>query len=218
MLKIYCNISGVVIQYAKTMREMIMIKIRKYLEKDRADIQKICADTAKGAFAKKERLRKAICVPYVDYYMDKEPENVICAVDENDRTVGYIVVSTNPELFQREFRENYLKMTAKYSPFLAFFTRFCVRVNKKLDKKYGGGLHINIEEGHQGQKIGNRLLDALAEHLLNKNIRYMYLVTQNRKTRGYGFYMHYGFCEAEKYPFGSLALVYDIKKNKEKER
>ena len=56
------------------------------------------------------------------------------------------------------------------------------------------------------------LLTAMGKHLKALGYKYMYLVTENRKTRGYGFYMHYGFEEAKKCALGTLCLTYDLSK------
>ena len=187
----------------------MLINIVHYNQKYRDDIRKICADTAKGSFAKNPKKREAVCNTYIDYYLDCEPQNVFVATDEG-KVCGYVVCSTNSNLYQNKFKQIYLKKTAKNSKILALFTKICLKVSKNLDEKYSGGFHINIDSAQQGKKDGNLLLTALGQHLLKNNINYMYLVTQNRKTRGYGFYMHFGFKEVKRYFLGSLALVYDL--------
>ena len=52
-------------------------------------------------------------------------------------------------------------------------------------------------------------------HLKDMGLKYMYLVTANRKTRGYGFYRHFGFDEVGKCGGGSIALSYDLNKIEE---
>lgn len=192
-----------------------MIKITNFNEKYREDIRKICADTAKGSFAKKPKRREAICNVYIDYYLDNEPQNVFIALDdEKDFACGYIVCSTNSSLFQEKFKKEYLKKIKKNSYILYLFQKICLKVSKKLDDKYIAGFHINIDSKYQGKKIGNLLLTKLGLNLLEKNIDTMYLVTENRKTRGYGFYSHFGFTEAEQYFLGSLCLKYPLEKLK----
>ena len=189
------------------------MKIRKFEERDREYIRKICADTAKGNFAVDPDKREAISIAYVDYYMDCEPEHVIVA-EEDNKAVGYIVCSLDAEKFQSEFPK-YIKKMKQYSPLLAFFQKICLRVNKNMDKKYGGGFHINLDKDYQGGGLGTILMTAMGEHLIKNGVKNMYLVTQNRKTRGYGFYSHYGFHEIKSYPLGSVALSYDLSKLKE---
>lgn len=188
-----------------------MISIRQFKSEDRETIRKICADTAMGSFAKNKKKRSAVCLAYVDYYMDEEPQNVLVAVDADDRVLGYIVCSTDTQLYQKKFKNTYLKKIGKYSFVLKVFTRFCLAVNEKFDKLYGtGGFHINISAESQGQKIGPMLMDSMAEKLRGQGVAHMWLVTKNRKTRGYGFYTHYGFREVRRLTFGSVALVYKL--------
>ena len=187
-----------------------MIKIEHYKPIYRDTIRKICADTAKGSYAIKPKKREAICNTYIDYYLDCEPQNCFVATD-NGKACGYIVCSTNAELYQQKFKTIYLKKISQNNKMLGIFAGISLKVSKKLDEKYSGGFHINIDSQHQGQHIGNYLLTALGQHLQKNNVNYMYLVTKNRKTRGYGFYSHFGFKEVKKYFLGSLALAYDLK-------
>lgn len=187
------------------------IIIRGYEPKDRDGVRKICADTAHRRFTVKEKLRECMCNMYVDYYLDKEPENVIVAVDDETGYVcGYIECSTDPELFITSQKKIYSPMVAKKKFYLGAFNSICASVSHKLDLKYGGGFHINVAVDKQGERLGPKLLTAMGIRLKNKGVKHMYLVTQNRKTRGYGFYTHYGFKEVKRYFLGSLALVFDL--------
>ncbi len=185
--------------------------IRKYLNEDRDIVRKICADTAKGNFAKKQKLREAVKIAYVDYYLECEPQNVF-VVEENGVVGGYVVCSLDAKLFQQEFPK-YIKRIKKYSLLLAIFQKFCLKTNKKLDVKYGGGFHINLDKNFQGGGVGTALLSVMGYHLKKNNINYMYLITANKKTRGYGFYKHYGFRHIKSFFFGSaILLTYDLSK------
>lgn len=189
-----------------------MITIRKFRPADRAVIRKICMDTGKKSFQKSAKKREFIALMFIDYYLDYEPENVFVA-DDDGVACGYIVCSTNKQLFKEKMKQVYLPKIRKISLILAIFTRFCIRTSWRLDQQLGGGgFHINIDAAHQGQKIGPRLLTALGQHLAAAGHPYMYLITANRKTRGYGFYRHYGFTEVAKCPGGSLALAFDLSK------
>ena len=76
--------------------------VRKFIETDRQIVRKICSDTAMGIFSKNKKLREAIAIAYVDYYLDFEPQNVF-VVEENGVVGGYCVCSLNPKLFQTQF-------------------------------------------------------------------------------------------------------------------
>lgn len=193
-----------------------MIKIRKYQEKDREQVRTICKDTAKGSFAVKPKKREAVAMMYIDYNIDYEPENALVAVDENDKVCGYCVYSCDMDKLKTITNKVIAKKVAKINLLYSLFLKGCVKTSLKLSKYYlGGGFHLNIDSTHQGQHIGNMLLDAMGKHLKNLGYKYMYLVTENRKTRGYGFYMHYGFEEAKKCALGTLCLTYDLSKIKQ---
>ena len=182
--------------------------IRAFQESDREDIRRICSDGAMGSYAKDPKKRKAISIIYVDYYMDCEPQNVLVAEDEG-KVAGYIVCSTDWEKFQKEF-PRYIKQSKKYAFLFSQFQKICLKTNRKLDRIYSGGFHISVDKDQQSKGIGKKLLTAMAEHLKQNGGKHMYLITKNRHTKGYGFYMHYGFKEVKRYPLGSLLLVYDI--------
>lgn len=195
-----------------------MLEIRNYIESDREIIRTICKDTGRKSFQKTEKKRETLCYMFMDYYLDWEPENVFVATYDGV-PCGYIVCSTNKELFQQKMKEIYIPKLFKYSWVLGVFTKICASTSKKLDNLFnGGGFHINIDDKHQGLKIGPKLLTTLGRHLKDKGHKYIYLVTQNRKTRGYGFYRHFGFEEAKKMAGGTLALTFDLDKVEEKEQ
>ena len=193
-----------------------MITIRKYQEKDRDNVRKINMMTNKKFLQKNDKMKEAGAMMFIDYYIDFEPENVLVAVNDNDEAVGYCVASTNKELMREKMRKVYLPKISKIRWYLGIFTRFMINTSYKMDSRFGAGFHINIHDDYQGQKIGPRLLTEMGKHLLSKGFKYMYLVTQNRKTRGYGFYMHFGFTEAAKCAAGSLCLTYDLEKLRDK--
>lgn len=194
-----------------------MIEIRQFVETDRDYIRKICMDTANKGYNTNPRKRECIANMFIDYYLDFEPQNCFVAVDEGI-PCGYIVCSANPELFQQKFKEVYIPKVFKKSFLIGLFSKITAGTSKKLDNLLGGGgFHINIDDKHQGLKLGPKLLTALGKHLFANGHKYMYLVTKNRKTRGYGFYKHFGFEEAKKCGFGTLCLAYDLGKISEKE-
>ncbi len=193
-----------------------MIEIRKYKDEDNAAVRKICMDTAKPGYNKSPRKRECMCYMFVDYSLEQEKDNCFVAVD-NGKVCGYIVCSTDKQKYIEKMKQIYIPKVFKKSFILGVFAKICLSTSKKLDEMFdGGGLHINIDAEHQGQKIGPKLLTALALHLKSIGHKYMYLVTQNRKTRGYGFYMHYGFYEAKKCGAGTLCLTYDVDNVKNK--
>ncbi|MDE5546991.1 MAG: GNAT family N-acetyltransferase [Anaeroplasmataceae bacterium] len=165
-------------------------------------------ETAKKGFQNKE----VVCWMFLDYYLESESEHAYVLVD-NDVVIGYIVASTNAKLYEKQMKEKWIPKIRKQSLFLGIFSKICLLVSKPLDQKYSGGFHMNITPKYQKLGLGKRLLDVLRNHLSLYGYSYLYLITENERTRGYGFYKHYGFKEVKKYLTGSLALTYNIKRN-----
>lgn len=183
-----------------------MIEIRKYQNKDYQAVRNICMETAKKGYQNNE----AVCWMFLDYYLESEPENafVLC---NDEQVIGYIVASTNAKFYDKQMREKWIPKLKKKSFVLGLFSKVCLLASKSLDCKYSGGFHMNITSKYQHLGLGKRLLDVMRLHLKSLGYSYLYLITQNRRTRGYGFYRHYGFEISRRYFGGSLALVYKIK-------
>lgn len=190
------------------------MEIRKFQPKDTDEIRKICIATASGKYATKPKYQEICCLLYVDYFLKYEPENCF-VIDEDGHVKGYIVCSTNRELFKTKMIQDIAKKVKKLSFVHYLFTKLSTSVSDKLNKDYNGQFHINIAPDSQGKNYGPKLLDTLALHLNSIGQKYMYLITANKKTRGYSFYKHYGFKEVKRYFQGSIALTFntaDIKK------
>ncbi len=200
----------------KLPKKGFMIEFRKYQPKDREQVRKICMDTAKGSFKTKPKKREAVARMYVDYNLIYEPENCFVAVN-GDTVCGYCCYSTDMQKLKTGINKDLAKQVAKINPIYAWFLKICTSTSIKLSKFYGGsGFHLNIADDYQGQALGGKLLAVMGKHLKNLGFKYMYLVTESRKTRGYGFYMHYGFEEAKKCGLGTLCLTFDLDKIDEK--
>lgn len=182
-----------------------MFYIRKYQLKDKEVLREICMETAKKGYQKNE----AVCWMFLDYYLESEPDNVFILCND-DQAIGYIVASTNAKRYQERMKSKWIPMIQKKSILLGIFSKICLRTAQPLDVKYGGGFHMNIRLKYQRLGLGKRLLDVMKYHLLSKGNSYLYLITQNKRTRGYGFYRHYGFKVLKQYFSGSIALVYEL--------
>lgn len=193
-----------------------MIIIRKFEEKDREAVRKICMDTAHKRFQKKQELKESIAIMFVDYWITYEPENCFVA-DNNGEICGYIVCSTNKELFQKQMKQYILPKVKKIRWWLGLFTKICIKQSLKMDELLGGGgFHMNIAQKYQGEKLGPKLLTRLGLWLKENNHKYLYLITASRKTRGYGFYTHYGFKEKAKCGGSTIALAFNLNEIEEK--
>ena len=181
-----------------------MIELRKYQERDYKAVCDICIETAK-----KGHQNKITCWMFLEYYLESEPEHVFVAEDEN-RVVGYIVVSINSKLYYDQMKKKWIPMIQNENRFYGIFMKICLRISASLDELYGGGFHMNITKDYQHKGIGRMLLDQMKKHLYAYKKTYLYCVTENNRTRGYGFYCHYGFKEVKGYISGSKVLLYKI--------
>ena len=184
-----------------------MLEIRRYRKTDETYVRKICMETAKRKYQNKQ----VICWMFLDYYLEYEAEHVF-VLTYDEEVIGYIVCSVNSSLYENKMTETFLPKISKESKVLGIFTKLCIRVTASLNHQYYGGFHMNITPKYQHLGLGKRLLDVMAYHLKLHGISYMYLVTENKKTKGYGFYKHYGFVSVKKYMGGPLAMVYDLHK------
>lgn len=186
--------------------------IRPYQEADREILRNILKEVAsystKGG--KNQGKKEALCWMYSDYYFDWEPENVLVSVDDG-QVCGFIVGSTDVDLFQSKMKEIYIPKISKVSIIWAIFHRICIAVNRKQDVKGGVAFHINIADGNQGKGIGRSLINGMMDLMVQKGQSYLYLVTENKKTVGYKFYTRLGFRVTKHYPGGSLMMVKDLK-------
>ena len=188
-----------------------MVEIRPYIESDREILRDILKNEA--SYTKKggrnAGRRECLCFMYSDYYFDYEPQNVLVAV-EDGAVCGFIVASTDSELFQRKMHEVYIPKIRKYSLIWSLFHLVCLMVNHRQDVKGGAAFHINIANGHQGKGIGRMLMSAMGERVAAQGKKYLYLVTENKHTAGYKFYKRIGFRVKIRYPGGSMMLTREV--------
>jgi GNAT superfamily N-acetyltransferase len=186
------------------------MQIRSYLEKDREAIRSICKSTAVKKYAMDERSQEEMCYLFLDYFLDFEPEHTFVAVDEKDNVMGYICGSVNYRLFKGKMHDVYDKKIMEHSFFHFLFSRSVTFFAGRLSRKYGCSMHMNVSPSHQHQRIGPHLLERLKEDCQSNGTKGIFLVTRNRKTTGYSFYLHNGFKECKDFLFGSLALEYSL--------
>jgi ribosomal protein S18 acetylase RimI-like enzyme len=189
------------------------VVIRNYIESDREPLQRILKNeasyTTKRNGGGSEKKKECLCYMYCDYYFDFEPENVFVAVD-NGEPCGFIVGSTDWNLFSSKMNEIYIPKINKNCKLWGAFHKLCVAVNKKQDNAGGVAFHINIDHNHQGKKIGTKLMTCMFENAAKKGKKFLYLVTMNSKTAGYAFYKKLGFDVVKRYPGGSLMMKKNV--------
>ena len=64
-----------------------MINIRKYEEKDRENMRKVCLETSSFDVSN-EKTARFITLMYCDYYIEAEPYSCFVAADEEDSRIS----------------------------------------------------------------------------------------------------------------------------------
>lgn len=169
-----------------------MPEIKKYQEKYKADLQRVCVNTGPLAAQTDERVREYILNTYCDYYLECEPQNVFALVDENDTAQGYIFAAENYKAYRRAFGK-YLKRVRKsglknYLYVLGedFFYRL-------FSRKYPAHLHIDLNEGYRGGGNGTEMMKIQLDNMRNKKIKSIMLIVGTGNVQAIKFYTKNGF-------------------------
>ncbi len=188
-----------------------MYNIRKYIPSDKERLRFICKETTGEENKKNEALLESIPIIFNDYFTENEPDNIFVAVNEENLAVGYVICSTDIELFRKKMLSDYnirVKKTYLSSLFMHYASVLAVFITKK---KYRTHLHIDILPEAQRQGLGTMLIDALCSHLKEKGIKNVSVLTISRKSMGYKFYNKYGFRTVGRISPDRITMTYDIK-------
>lgn len=188
-----------------------MYSIRKYIPSDKDHLRYICKETTGEENKKNDALLDSIAVIFNDYFTENEPDNIFVAVNEENIPVGYVICSTDISLFRKKMLTVYRKRVQNLYPaslFMHFASVIAVFITKK---DYRTHLHIDILPEAQRQGLGTRLIDALTEHLKEKGIKNVSVLTVSKKSMGYKFYIKYGFRKIGSILNDRVTLTYDIK-------
>ena len=169
-----------------------MITIRKYQEKDRENLLKICIETSSLPTESKKDL-DFLNLMFNDYYAIVEPDNCFVAADENDEAVGYILCAENFDRYFKTIKGPYLPMIKKLG--MKYYTMAIseIAVHSIFRKKYPAHLHIDILDDYQGKGYGSQLMDALLEKLKSMNIPGIMLIVDKDNAGAQRFYQRKGF-------------------------
>lgn len=164
-----------------------MITIRKYQEKDRENLLKICIETS-SLPTESEKDLDFLNLMFNDYYAIVEPDNCFVAADENDEAVGYILCAENFDRYFKTFKGLYLPMIKKLG--MKYYTMAIseIAVHSIFRKKYPAHLHIDILPVCQGKGTGTALMNELKDHLKEKGIDTLLLSCGMGNKRAIKFY------------------------------
>jgi ribosomal protein S18 acetylase RimI-like enzyme len=165
------------------------MEIRPYKSEDKAAMQKIwiATSTIKGISD------ELLCLLYLDYYVDEEPQNAFVLVGDYDIPVGYILSAESCKQYISIIKEKYLKRIKQISVKAAFEMRVQMVLCKIVGKTYPAHLHINILPEVQRGGWGHSFIDTLSDHLKGKGVGGVQLVVGADNHKGVSFYKKYGF-------------------------
>ncbi len=169
-----------------------MITIRKYEEKDRENLLKICIETSSLPTESKSDL-DFLNLMFNDYYAIVEPDNCFVAADDNNDAVGYILCAENFDKYYKTFKGLYIPMIKSLGMKYYIMAMSEIAVHSIFRHKYPAHLHIDILPICQGKGTGTALMNELKDHLKEKGIDSLMLSCGMGNKRAIKFYEKNGF-------------------------
>lgn len=169
-----------------------MIYIRKYKDKDRENLHRICVETSLLP-TETYKDKGFLYLMYNDYYTEAEPDNCIIATDENDEAVGYVICAENFDRYYKVFSKLYLPEIRSLGMNYYIASLGEIFVHRIFSKKYPAHLHIDILPVCQGKGVGTALINELKDNLSQKGVHSVMLSCGMNNTKAIRFYKKNGF-------------------------
>lgn len=186
-----------------------MAGVRKYLDKDRDNLRKICLETS--SFPTGSDIdRNFLYLLYNDYYSAYEKDNCFVFADDNDEAVGYILCAENFDAYKAVMKREYLPKIEYLGKKYKSMAKGEMLVHSLFKKRYPAHLHIDIMSAYQHMGAGSCLVSALIEHLKTKGCSGLMLSAGMNNKKAIAFYKKNGFKKIANI-FGSVIMVYDFK-------
>ncbi len=188
------------------------MNIRKYKPDDRQRLRHICKETAWDSYKKDVNKLETVPIVYNDYFTEYESENIFVAVNEKDEPIGYVICSTDFELFKSKMLNEIKDTVYKTKKFEIWQIYMVIAVLTMLKPQYRTHLHIDILPEYQHMGIGSELLKCLSLHLWENNIDYMSVCGISKNSVGYKFYCKFGFEKIKVHGALNVSMTYKTKK------
>ena len=173
-----------------------MVFIRKYEEKDRADVQFVNHNSEGPEEVPDFLTGQFYHNTFCNYYIEHEPENCF-VLDDNGRAVGYIICAENFDRFKEIYDRDYLPRSNTFGEDRYEWASTAYNCQEKFKNEYPAHLHIDILPEYQRQGWGGKLLTTLFEHLRSKGIKGVMLTAGTGNVNAGKFYSKYGFEQLE---------------------
>lgn len=170
-----------------------MITVRGYADRDKAEVEKICIETAGEKAADNRRYGELILNMYNRYYTSKSKDYCFVGVDESDSPVGYIICAPDRKAYKRDYFHNQVKAIARINPFSTVIALGEIFLSLPFEKKYPAHLHIDLRDGYRHMGLGSWLMTALCDKLKSEKVRGVMLIVSASNTNAVSFYKKNGF-------------------------
>lgn len=171
-----------------------MVSIRKYEEKDYENVCYACLHSEDDDTS--EELGEFVLNTFCRYYIDNEPDNCF-VVDDDGKAVGYVICAENYDKFKKIYDEEYFPRAISHGESRVEWATEAYILHEKFKDDYPAHLHIDILPKYQRMGLGGKLISALCDHLISKNICGVMLSTGTKNITANNFYKKYGFKELE---------------------
>lgn len=189
-----------------------MYHIRKYNPSDRERLRYICKETAWDSYKKTDNRSETVAIMFNDYFTQYESDNIFVAVDEEDMVFGYIICSSDYDLFIRKNKEEFLpKAKRLYYPITFVHKAVCKALKDIKENEKRAHIHIDLLPPAQHQGLGIQFLETLSDHLCKKGVQYMSVCCVNTEADSYKLCKRFGFETYKKSPFNTETLIIKTK-------
>lgn len=185
-----------------------MINIRKYEEKDKENIRKVCLGTSSFDVSN-AKTSKFITLMFCDYYTEVEPDSCFVAADEDDCAVGYLICGKNFNEYYKVFNGLYMPEIKKLGIKYVLMSKSEIAVHRLFSKKYPAHLHIDLLDVCRHQGVGSRLMNELKLYLKEKQIPGLMLSCGFDNKNAIRFYERNGFKKIANI-FGSYVMAINL--------
>ncbi len=192
------------------------LQVRRYEPRDRAAVRRICCDTADAGLPVERFFpdREVIADLLTNYYTEFEPRSTFVA-DDGTGPVGYLTGCLNTNRFLRVVKWRIAPVAfAKalvggtlWHPQTVRLFRANIGMwlthgyrSAPVLGEYPAHLHVNVQDGFRGQRIGQRLVEVFFERARDAGVRGVHAGVSAENLRGCHFFEQLGFIQVHREP------------------
>lgn len=185
-----------------------VINIRKYEEKDKENMRKVCLETS-SFDTSDSKMCRFLTLMYNDYYTEAEPDSCFVAANENDEVIGYLICGKDFGRYYKAFMGLYMPDIRKLGLKYVIMAKNEIALHKIFSKKYPAHLHIDLSDACRHQGVGSRLMPELKKYLSQCGVHGLMLSCGFDNKNAIRFYERNGFKKIANI-FGSYIMAINI--------